>query len=265
MHNTLNISLLQVPLVWQQPDANRVNFENYLARLPNTDLIVLPEMFTTGFTMETRQYAEEMDGISVRWMTDMAKARNAVITGSLIIKTDAGYYNRLVWMRPDGSYDTYDKRHLFRMAKEQEHYQAGQTNRIFTLNGWRIMPQICYDLRFPVWSRNTLEYDLLFYVANWPTSRRFAWQNLLRARAIENICYVAAVNRVGKDGNGYDHSGDSVVLNFRGEELVGSSDTELITTIQLDKVKLLEFRRAFPAHLDADDFIVTGLHHDASS
>jgi omega-amidase len=193
----------------------------------------------------------------------MANAKKAVIAGSLIIKADAGYYNRLVWMRPDGSHDTYDKRHLFRMAKEQDHYLPGRSNRIFTLNGWRIMPQICYDLRFPVWSRNIHQYDLLVFVANWPSRRRYAWQTLLKARAIENICYVAAVNRVGPDGNGYDHSGDSVVLNYLGESLAEGADTELITTIRLDKVKLVEFRRSFPAHLDADDFVVSGVHEES--
>jgi predicted amidohydrolase len=258
MLDTLNISLLQVPLVWQHPQANRDNFEKHLATLPPTDLIVLPEMFTTGFTMEAERYGEAMDGASLGWMAAMAKARTAVITGSLIIKTDTGYYNRLIWMRPDGSHEAYDKRHLFRMANEQDHYQAGQSNQVFSLKGWRVMPQICYDLRFPVWSRNTQAYDLLVYVANWPSSRRYAWQTLLRARAIENICYVAAVNRVGKDGHGYEHSGDSAVLDYRGEELLSGGDMELITTIQLDKVKLLEFRRSFPAHLDADDFIITG-------
>jgi predicted amidohydrolase len=258
-HAKLNISLIQISLVWQEPQANRDNFEAHIQSLPETDLVVLPEMFTTGFTMESEKLAEDMDGPSVTWMAELASSRQAVITGSLIIRTERGYVNRLVWMQPDGSYETYDKRHLFRLANEQEHYVQGYESPIFELKSWRIMPQICYDLRFPVWSRNTQNYDLLVNVANWPGKRKYAWQTLLRARAIENVCYVAAVNRIGRDGNGYDHSGDSVLLDFRGEELLCESDRELIATCQLNKSDLLEFRQSFPVHLDRDNFILKDL------
>ena len=258
-HAKLNISLIQISLVWQEPQANRDNFEAHIQSLPETDLVVLPEMFTTGFTMESEKLAEDMDGPSVTWMAELASSRQAVITGSLIIRTERGYVNRLVWMQPDGSYETYDKRHLFRLANEQEHYVQGYESPIFELKSWRIMPQICYDLRFPVWSRNTQNYDLLVNVANWPGKRKYAWQTLLRARAIENVCYVAAVNRIGRDGNGYDHSGDSVLLDFRGEELLRESDRELIATCQLNKSDLLEFRQSFPVHLDRDNFILKDL------
>jgi predicted amidohydrolase len=252
----LNLSLIQIPLAWQQAEQNRETFAGHIDSLPSTDLILLPEMFNTGFSMEAEKLAETMDGPTIEWMADMAGKSRAVVTGSLIIRTDQGYFNRLIWMRPDGSYGTYDKRHLFRLAKEQDYYQAGESNQIFELKGWRIQPQICYDLRFPVWSRNTRAYDLLLYVANWPAKRRYAWQTLLRARAIENICYVAAVNRIGQDGNGFDHAGDSAVLSYMGEEIIHKAEDELITTIELDKNALDEFRARFPAQLDGDSFVI---------
>jgi predicted amidohydrolase len=252
----LNVSLIQIPLAWQQPELNRETFAKHIDGLVSTDLILLPEMFNTGFSMEAEKLAETMDGPTVQWMAEMARKSQAVVTGSLIIEAEQGYFNRLVWMRPNGSFDTYDKRHLFRLAKEQDYYQAGKTNQIFELKGWRIQPQICYDLRFPVWSRNTQAYDLLLYVANWPAKRRYAWQTLLRARAIENICYVAAVNRIGEDGNGFDHAGDSAVLNFMGEEIIHQAEDELIASIELDKNLLDKFRTRFPAQMDGDSFVL---------
>jgi omega-amidase len=252
----LNVSLIQIPLAWQQPELNRETFAKHIGGLATTDLILLPEMFNTGFSMEAEKLAETMDGPTVSWMTAMARKSQAVVTGSLIIEAEQGYFNRLVWMRPNGSFDTYDKRHLFRLANEQDYYQAGDTNKIFELKGWRIQPQICYDLRFPVWSRNTQAYDLLLYVANWPARRRYAWKTLLRARAIENICYVAAVNRIGADGNGFDHAGDSAVLNFMGEELIHKAEGELIASIDLDKDLLDKFRTRFPAQMDGDSFVL---------
>jgi predicted amidohydrolase len=252
----LNVSLIQIPLAWQQPALNRETFAQHIDGLAGTDLILLPEMFNTGFSMEAEKLAETMDGPTVQWMAEMALKSEAVVTGSLIIKTEQGYYNRLVWMRPNGSYGTYDKRHLFRMAREQDYYQAGDGNRIFELNGWLIQPQICYDLRFPVWSRNTQGYDLLLYVANWPAKRRYAWQALLRARAIENLCYVAAVNRIGADGNGFDHAGDSAILDFMGQEIVCRAEEELVTSVELDREALQKYRTRFPAHMDGDSFVL---------
>ena len=252
----LRLSLLQTTLAWQQPELNRENFTRHIENLPDTDLILLPEMFTTGFSMAAEKLAETMQGPTIHWLAAMAKQSRAVVAGSLIIEEDKKYYNRLIWMRPDGYYASYDKRHLFRMAKEQNHYAAGSANKIFELKGWRIQPQICYDLRFPVWSRNTRNCDLLIYIANWPAKRRYAWQSLLRARGIENICYVAGLNRIGADGNGFHHSGDSAIINFMGEEIIQRAEEELISTITLDKTALLEFRTKLPAHLDADTFIL---------
>jgi len=252
----LNVSLIQIPLAWQQPELNRETFAEHIHGLAETDLILLPEMFNTGFSMEAEKLAESMDGPTIQWMAEMARTSQAVVTGSLIVEVEQGYFNRLIWMRPDGSHGTYDKRHLFRLAKEQSYYRAGDANQIFELKGWRIQPQICYDLRFPVWSRNTQAYDLLLYVANWPAKRRYAWQTLLRARAIENICYVAAVNRIGADGNGFHHAGDSAVLDFMGEEIIHQADDELIASIELDKEALDKFRTRFPAQMDSDRFVL---------
>jgi predicted amidohydrolase len=254
MAGKLKLSLIQTDLVWQQPAANRAKFADHISSLPSTDLILLPEMFTTGFTMDAARFAESMDGPTVRWMADMAQKAGAVVTGSLIIGDQGQYHNRLIWMRPDGDFDSYDKRHLFRMAGEEKFYQPGKTRHIFNLQGWRILPQICYDLRFPVWSRNTSGYDLIILVANWPAKRRYAWQALLKARAIENLCFVAAVNRIGADGDGVHHAGDSTVLNFHGEEMVTGAETELITTLVLDKSSLNKYRGRFPFHLDGDSF-----------
>ena len=253
----LNLSVVQTALHWHQPEANRAHFEELILSIAEpTDVVILPEMFSTGFTMDAEGQAETMDGETVGWMSAMAARKDAVICGSVVIRDEGGYFNRFVWMRPDGSFATYDKRHLFRMAKEDEHYSAGNQRVIVELAGWRICLQVCYDLRFPVWSRNRDDYDLLIYVANWPAARRTSWQTLLKARAMENLCYVAGVNRVGTDGNDIPYAGDSAVCDFVGGELVSKADEPFVATVTLDCEKLRRFRQKFPAHLDADDFAI---------
>lgn len=257
----LKITLIQTTLHWETPDANLNMFADKLNSVrEQTDLIVLPEMFSTGFSMNPSKLAERMDGATVQWMKEQAKKANAVVAGSVIIEEGGNYYNRLIWMRPDGSFETYDKRHLFRMAGEDHFYAAGDKRLIVELKGWRICPLVCYDLRFPVWSRNKflkqenkLDYDLLIYVANWPERRSYPWKNLLVARAIENLSYVIGLNRVGTDGNEINHSGDSVVLNYKGEPMVSiEPQKEFIKTITITYKDLLEFRQNFPAWMDAD-------------
>jgi omega-amidase len=253
----LKIALIQTTLAWEQPEENLRTMEQQLLPLAgNSDLIVLPEMFNSGFTMRPEAVAEPMDGPTMQWMRRMAVATGAVVTGSLVIERDQHYHNRLVWMRPDGDYQHYDKKHLFRLAGEDGHYTAGQSRSVFEWKGWRIFPLICYDLRFPVWSRRTehFDYDLLLYVANWPERRRQAWLRLLPARAIENQCYVAAVNRIGADGNGIMHSGDSMVLDFTGETVASDADKAGPLVHSLDLERLRSFRADFPFWQDADGF-----------
>lgn len=253
----LKLSILQTAPHWHEPGANRAHFEELLLGLDEaTDVVVLPEMFSTGFTMDAKDHAETMDGETVRWMRGVAARQGAVICGSVIIQEEGKFFNRFIWMRPDGSLTTYDKRHLFRMAKEDAYYSAGTERIVVELGGWRVCPQVCYDLRFPVWSRNRNDYDLLIYVANWPSARRTTWQALLKARAMENLCYVAGVNRVGVDGNDVPYSGDSAVCDYVGRELISGADKAFVATVSLDWEGLQRFRKKFPAHLDADDFTV---------
>jgi predicted amidohydrolase len=223
----------------------------------STDIIVLPEMFTTGFTMNTN-LAEPMNLDTYKWMGLMSKKTEACIVGSYIVKEGVNVYNRLIWMFPDGTSKYYDKRHLFRMGEEHAHYSAGTNSLIIDYKGWRIAPFICYDLRFPVWSRNVENaYDVLLYIANWPAVRSYAWKNLLIARAIENISYVVGVNRVGMDGRNLTYTGDSTVLDFKGFPLIQLEPNESdIFQIELSKESLTEFRNSFPAHLDADSFTI---------
>ncbi len=253
----LNISLIQSDLVWQQPAANRKHFEQRIAEIPpGTDLVIMPEMLTTGFTMDARTHAETMDGSTIAWMIETATSHNITLCGSLIIEENSSYYNRFIWVSADAPPKYYDKRHLFRMANEHQSYTAGKHRAIFTLNGWRICPMICYDLRFPVWSRGIDEFDLMIYVANWPAPRHSAWQTLLPARAIENQCYLAGVNRTGKDGNGICYSGDSAIIDFLGNPLSSVSDEPAVLTATLDSQRLLQYRDKFPAYLDADNFSI---------
>jgi omega-amidase len=260
--DNLRVSIIQSSLHWEDADANLKMFSKKVDELsPDTDLIVLPEMFTTGFAVEREHVAEEHGGKGLQWMLKKAKEKNCVITGSIAVRDQGKMYNRLYWVKPDGTYQHYDKRHLFRMAKENLHFTAGEKKLIFELKNWRICPMICYDLRFPVWSRNRwnkdlqAEYDILLYVANWPEVRSFPWKSLLVARAIENKCFVIGVNRTGKDGNDISHSGDSVVLNPRGEKISKlEAHEEKSENITLDFSYLENFRKQFPVGMDADDF-----------
>ena len=255
MSNHLRVTLVQAELAWQDPAANRHRLAAHFRGLVgHTDLVVLPEMFSTGFSMAAAELAEDMDGPTVDWMREEAAALGCVIAGSLIVRDGGRCYNRLVWARPDGSLEHYDKRHLFRLAGEQEHYAAGSRRLVVALKGWRVCPMICYDLRFPVWSRSRGDYDLLLYVANWPQRRALAWSTLLRARAIENQSYVVGVNRIGKDGNGTAYAGDSVALDFLGQPLSSEGGGDRVETAVHDLESLRAYRESFPVHLDADRF-----------
>ena len=252
----LNVTLVQTNLHWEDATANMAMLEEKISGISEpTDLIILPEMFTTGFTMTPAKVAEPMNLHTTRWMRQIAAQTGAVITGSVVIKEDSKYYNRLLWVSPDGEVDTYDKRHLFRMGKENEVFTGGDTRIIKELKGWKICPLICYDLRFPVWSRNIdLAYDLLIYVANWPQVRMYPWDTLLAARAIENQSYVIGVNRTGLDGNNIVHAGHSAVIDFAGKVLFREINNEVVHQHTLSKTTIDEFRQKFPAYLDADKF-----------
>jgi predicted amidohydrolase len=257
----LRLTIVQSMLHWEDAATNRAMFAGLLAPLRGTtDLVVLPEMCTTGFSMRSDELAEGMDGPTVAWMREEAHRMDAAIYGSAIIRAGTGLYNRGLFVTPDGTVHHYDKRHLFRMADEQQHYAAGRRRTVVEFRDWRILLQVCYDLRFPVFSRNRNDYDLALYVANWPEPRRHAWSSLLRARAIENLACVVGVNRVGMDGRGHHYTGDSVVLDHRGEELASVPPaTEGLAHVTLSSADLLAFREKFPAHLDADEFTILGL------
>jgi omega-amidase len=249
----LTVALVQQEIIPNSPEKNLSTFSRAMEQLPSCDLIVLPEVFTTGFCANARQFAEVVDGSAYQWMAIEAKKHQAVIIGSLVVKLDNAYVNRLVWMRPDGSYTHYDKRHLFRMGGEHLRYASGNERVLVELKGWRILPLVCYDLRFPVWSRNRNDYDLALYVANWPSARALHWNRLLQARAIENQSYVLGVNRVGMDEMHQHYAGDSSAYGPAGELLATSQEAESVV-ITLDAQRLTEYRENFPAYLDADDF-----------
>ncbi|NCD71998.1 amidohydrolase [Mucilaginibacter agri] len=252
----LKITVFQGHLFWENVEKNLQNIGLRLAGIrEKTDLIILPEMFNTGFTMNAEKLAEPMYGKTMQWMQETAQKFGAVITGSLIIAEGGHYYNRLIWMRPDGTYAQYDKRHLFTMAKEQETYTAGREKLIVELNGWKICPVICYDLRFPVWLRNVdTAYDLMIIVANWPEKRSLHWRTLIPARAIENLAYVIGVNRVGYDGNEVYHSGDSTCIDPSGNVLYYKRDEEDVYTFTVSGDEVTRARRYFPFLKDADAF-----------
>lgn len=256
----MKITLTQTTLYWEQPDRNRTHLAERLERAaPHTDLIMLPEMCTTGFTMSPESLAETNQGQTVGWMRQLAKTYDAAVTGSIIAQENTAYFNRLLWVEPDGRCLHYDKKHLFSMATENDHYTAGNERLILKWRGWRICPMVCYDLRFPAWSRNLdLAYDLLLYVANWPAVRTKAWETLLPARAIENSAYVAGLNRIGEDGNGVDYCGQSGVFEPRGQTIAALADREVVKTVQLDKDALEAYRQKFPVHCDADRFVWAG-------
>ncbi|MEM7083362.1 MAG: amidohydrolase [Pseudomonadota bacterium] len=252
----LHIALIQFDIQWHDPVRNRARIDALLDRhdVANRDLIVLPEMFTTGFTMAADEVAESPDGPTVRWMQKRSAELNAVITGTLAVQEGGAAFNRLIFAHPDGSIEHYDKRHLFRMANEHTAYTPGQTRPIFTLKGWRLRPIICYDLRFPVWCRAVDDYDILLCPANWPSPRHAAWVSLLTARAIENIAYVIATNRVGQDAHDKLYLGNSKAINAKGHTLCDALDAEGVVQTSLSKSALLRFRERFPVHIDADAF-----------
>ena len=251
----LSVCSIQAALVWEDVAANLNAFSERISDIgDNPDLIILPEMFSTGFSMNSSALAEKMDGRSISWMAEQESTTGAVITGSLIIEQNGNYYNRLIWMRPDGTFSHYDKRHLFRMMEEDQSYAAGREKLFVNLNGWAICPLICYDLRFPVWSRNRGDYDVLIYVANWPKPRRDAWRTLLRARAHENQAYVIGLNRVGMDMNEIAFAGDSVMIDPKGSLISEAGEEEKTLQASLNYLKLQDFRAKFPTSLDADSF-----------
>lgn len=260
----LKVTLIQADLYWQSPTANLAMLEEKIWEIEeSTDLIILPEMFTTGFTMEASAYAEPMNFTTMKWMKQQAAQTGAVVTGSYIVKEGGSFYNRLLWVEPDGSYAIYDKRHLFRMAKEDETFAIGEKRLIREWKGWRICPMVCYDLRFPVWSRNQylesekrMDYDLLLYVANWPAVRISAWDILLQARAAENLSYVVGVNRVGQDGKEVAYNGHSTFIDYKGTQQKTIIDDTCVYTQTLSANELNNFREKFPAYLDADDHII---------
>lgn len=250
----LNVALIQADLIWEDHTANLAQFDERIGQLPaGVHLIVLPEMYTTGFSMHPARLAQPMDGAAVTWMQTRSRETGADITGSLIIEANGRFYNRLIWAQPDGSLLFYDKRHLFRYAGEEKVYTPGERSLLVACHGWKIRPFICYDLRFPIWTRNLDNtYDAAVFVANWPERRAPHWKALLRARAIENQCYVAGVNRVGIDGNGHRYSGDSCIIDPMGRRVAAVSQKEAIINETFSAATLHGYRQTFPAWMDAD-------------
>jgi len=264
--STLKATTIQSDLHWEDSDANLAMLEEKIWQIDeNTDLIILPEMFNSGFSMDAAKLAEPVNFKTLKWMKQMAAQTNAALCGSYIVKEANQFYNRLFFVDPDGSYAHYDKRHLFRMSDEHVTYTAGEKRLIHSFRGWKIMPMICYDLRFPVWIKNNynqlsneLEYDLLIFVANWPAPRTEVWDTLLRARSIENQCYTIGANRTGSDGEGIKYNGNSVFYDFKGNLLNEVSKEPTIDTIKLNLDELSEFRRKFPVYRDWDGFNMNG-------
>lgn len=256
--NTLQVALIQSDLVWENPTANRKQFEKKINSLSTTiDLVVLPEMFTTGFTMNASAVAETMKGETVQWLQDLAQKKSIAITGSIVVSEKDNFYNRLLFMHPSGKIDTYDKKHTFTLASEHETFSAGTEKVIVDYKGWKICPLICYDLRFPIWARNTEDYDLLLYVASWPKPRIEAWHSLLKARAIENMSYTIGVNRVGVDANNYEYTGNTVCYDTLGNCLVKNNlGTEEILIVELAKEAQTKIRNRFRFLDDRDEFIL---------
>jgi omega-amidase len=282
--SSLTITTIQTELSWEDKAANLRHFEARIDAIKEpTEVVILPEMFSTGFSMQPERLAETMEGPTLRWMRETAARKKIILTGSVIIEENGNYYNRLIWMLPNGGYGYYDKRHRFAYAGENEQYTAGGKRLVASVKGWRVLLLVCYDLRFPVWSRQTpptvqdpapgsqpretegrssaaetpeLEYDLLLYVANWPERRSHPWKTLLQARAIENQCYVAGVNRIGNDGNEIYHSGDSMLIDPLGETLYHAGARDETYTHTLKKEDLIDIRQRFPFWRDADHFSI---------
>ena len=255
MNSSIKIAGVQTHLIWENAEANRDHLQNKLQELQeNVDVIVLPEMFSTGFSMEPSPLAENMNGPTIQWMKQMSSQFEAAITGSLIIADGGQYYNRMVWVQPSGEVDFYDKRHLFSLAGEDAKYASGKQRKIVSFRGWKIYLNVCYDLRFPIWSRNKDDYDVAIYVANWPKPRVHAWTTLLKARAIENQCFVVGVNRIGQDANSNNYVGQSCIIDMEGFELTTANDNDIIIVAELQKPRLSAFRKKFPFYQDSDDF-----------
>jgi predicted amidohydrolase len=256
VQDTLHIALFQMDLAWEDRQANLSKIDGLLQKVSeSTDIVFLPEMFTTGFSMKVAELAEAMDGPSMQWIIQRSREYKVAICGSLIVKENHQYYNRLVFVEPDGKIQSYDKRHLFTMGNEEKHYHKGSKRLIVNYKGWRICPLVCYDLRFPVWSRNNEAYDLLVYVANWPRQRDEVWNTLLKARAIENQAYVAGINRVGQDGQMIHYSGYSQVLDAKGTLMANAEiEKEAIIKAELSYSELQRFRTVFPVLKDADSY-----------
>jgi omega-amidase len=251
----MKIVLIQSSLFWENPKTNRNHFEEKInAITEKVDLIVLPEMFTTGFTMNPKDVAEAMEGETILWLQSLAKAKNSAITGSLIIKENDNFFNRLVFVFPSGEIQFYDKRHLFTLAGEDKVYTSGKEKLIIEYLGWKICPLVCYDLRFPVFARNVENYDVLIYVANWPKARIQAWDILLKARSVENMCYTIGVNRTGFDNNNFEHNGHSQVVDFLGNYTLEPQETEGVFIVEINKEKLLEARKKLGFLGDKDSF-----------
>jgi predicted amidohydrolase len=250
----INITLIQSDIIWEDKISNLKNYQEKIDKIESTDLIILPEMFTTGFSMNPKDISETMNGETIQWMKANASKMNSAICGSIIIEEEGKYFNRFIWVNPDGSIHQYDKKHLFSFAGENKNYTPGNKKIIIEYKGWKICPLVCYDLRFPVWSRNSEEYDLLIYVANWPTKRKLAWKSLLVARAIENQCYVIGVNRVGKDENNHYYSGESSLINALGETLYINSHVEDVYSTTITKYELNKIRKILPFLNDKDNF-----------
>lgn len=256
MSNTLSIATIQFDVKWEDKQSNFRYVEQQLLLIDKaTQLVILPEMFSTGFSMNPSLLAESMEGETVKWMTELAEKFSVALMGSIIVSENGNNFNRMIFAKPDGEIEFYDKRHLFRMGEENNHYTGGKQRKIFNFLGWRICPQICYDLRFPVWSRNRNDYDLLVYVASWPKARRNVWRTLATARAMENQSYVAIANRVGVDGMNLEYSGDSMIIDYKGdiiaEAVLGESS---VVNALIDKQQLIEFKDKFPTWMDADVF-----------
>lgn len=252
---TFRLGMIQTPLVWEEPGANRRHLAKLLAKADQADLILLPEMFTTGFSMQAEMLAEEAAGPTLTWLQEQAALHHCAISGSVMVKENGAYFNRLYFVYPNGDFKQYDKRHLFTLAGEQNVYTAGSEKLVLEYKGWRINPQICYDLRFPVWCRNTEDFDLQFFVANWPERRSEAWIALLKARAIENQCYLAGLNRLGEDGNGIYHSGDSAIHDPMGTKLSETeAHVETVEVVELYYSQLKRLREKFGFLKDRDAF-----------
>lgn len=255
MQDNLSVAYIQYNIQWKDREANLKAYDLYLSTLTFTpDLILLPETFNSGFCIDDIGIAESMNGPSIQWMKEKAAVIGSVIGGSIFLEEEGKYYNRFLWVEPDGKCTYYDKRHLFSMGREHELFTPGSTRKVVELNGWKICLNICYDLRFPVWTRNDLGYDLLIFIANWPKPRSNAWRDLLKARAIENMSFCIGVNRVGLDGYGNDHQGDSAFISPLGKVIYTSKDTCEIAKYELSREKLNEIRAMLPFLYDRDNF-----------